>query len=72
MRARSRVPDSGLSTSVPCSSAWTTRLKGHRSSTETMVFGGENDGAVRRYVTRAEALAGHAEVVADVSGKAGI
>lgn len=34
---------------------------------ETMVFGGGNDGAQYRYATEAEALAGHARVVAELS-----
>jgi hypothetical protein len=33
---------------------------------ETMVFGGELDGVQKRYTSRAAALAGHAETVAQV------
>jgi hypothetical protein len=33
---------------------------------ETMVFGGELDGQMRRYATKEEALAGHIETVKDV------
>jgi hypothetical protein len=35
---------------------------------ETMVFGGPHDRLVKRYTTRAEALAGHARIVAELRG----
>ncbi len=36
---------------------------------ETMIFGGKYDGQQWRYATKAEALAGHAAVVAEVFGE---
>jgi len=35
---------------------------------ETLVFGGEHDGSMSRYQTRAEAIAGHEEMVHRVKG----